>query len=151
MTLALTWSFFVLCTPVADAGFLLDFPIRLLFGLRMFVVEIFVWVVAIVISSATLVFAPEYFQTTLITRVFYQVLCHPIPYWSIIFLSFTGTFASIYFGDEMMDVITHNQRIKHHKHSVKFKAIALVGITFLVITIYYQLVGELGIEIKNLF
>ncbi|MCA9353073.1 hypothetical protein KC901_02720, partial [Patescibacteria group bacterium] len=24
-----TWSFFVLCTPVADAGFLLDFPLRL--------------------------------------------------------------------------------------------------------------------------
>jgi hypothetical protein len=22
----LSWSFFVLCTPVADAGFLLDFP-----------------------------------------------------------------------------------------------------------------------------
>ncbi|MCK5574805.1 MAG: hypothetical protein KAI28_03285, partial [Sphingomonadales bacterium] len=32
---ALTWSFFVLCTPVADAGFLLDFPLRLLFGIRM--------------------------------------------------------------------------------------------------------------------
>ncbi len=42
ITLALTWSFFVLCTPIADAGFLLDFPIRLLFGFRMFVVEIFV-------------------------------------------------------------------------------------------------------------
>jgi hypothetical protein len=24
----LTWSFFVLCTPIADAGFILDFPIR---------------------------------------------------------------------------------------------------------------------------
>jgi len=31
----LTWSFFVLCTPIADAGFLLDFPLRLLFGIRM--------------------------------------------------------------------------------------------------------------------
>jgi len=28
----LTWTFFVLCTPVADAGMLLDFPLRLLFG-----------------------------------------------------------------------------------------------------------------------
>ncbi|MFT7533338.1 MAG: hypothetical protein ACI9FD_004374, partial [Gammaproteobacteria bacterium] len=26
----ITWSFFVLCTPIADAGFLLDFPIRIL-------------------------------------------------------------------------------------------------------------------------
>ena len=36
----LTWSFFVLCTPVADAGFLLDFPLRVLFGIRMVVSEI---------------------------------------------------------------------------------------------------------------
>ncbi|MCD6523056.1 MAG: hypothetical protein J7K68_04870, partial [Candidatus Diapherotrites archaeon] len=26
----LTWSFFVFCTPIADAGFLLDFPLRIL-------------------------------------------------------------------------------------------------------------------------
>lgn len=31
----LTWSFFVLSTPIADAGFLLDFPIRLITKLRM--------------------------------------------------------------------------------------------------------------------
>ena len=36
----LTWSFFVLCTPIADAGFLLDFPLRLLFGIRMVLSEI---------------------------------------------------------------------------------------------------------------
>ncbi len=29
IAVALTWSFFVLCTPIADAGFLLDFPLRL--------------------------------------------------------------------------------------------------------------------------
>lgn len=38
----ITWSFFVLCTPIADAGFLLDFPMRLLFGIRMVVSEIVV-------------------------------------------------------------------------------------------------------------
>lgn len=38
----LTWSLFVLATPVADAGFLLDFPLRLLFGVRMFISEMFV-------------------------------------------------------------------------------------------------------------
>ena len=151
ITLGLTWSFFVLCTPIADAGFLLDFPIRLLFGFRMFVVEIFVWMLAIAISSATLLFAPEHFETTLITRVFHQVLCHPIPYWSIIFLSFMGTFTSIYFGDEMMDVITHNKRVKQHKHGIKHKALVLISITILVITIYYQLIDELGLKSENIF
>ena len=43
----LTWSFFVLCTPIADAGFLLDFPLRLIFGIRMFISEIVVWGIAI--------------------------------------------------------------------------------------------------------
>ena len=47
----LTWSFFVLCTPVADAGFLLDLPIRLLFGFRMLYSEIIVWSIAIFINS----------------------------------------------------------------------------------------------------
>ena len=44
---ALTWTFFVLCTPIADAGFLLDFPLRLLFGVRMLISEIAVWAVAL--------------------------------------------------------------------------------------------------------
>src|SRR6056297_222338 len=48
---ALTWSFFVLCTPVADAGFLLDLPIRLLFGVRMFMSEVLVWAFAIAING----------------------------------------------------------------------------------------------------
>jgi hypothetical protein len=39
----LTWSFFVLCTPIADAGFLLDFPLRLLFGIRLLVSKVWVW------------------------------------------------------------------------------------------------------------
>jgi len=113
--------------------------------------SVFVWALAIVISSATLLLAPEYFQLTLITRVFHQILCHPIPYWSIIFLSFIGTFTSIYFGDEMIDVITHNKRVKLHKHGMKYKAMMLVGITFLVIVIYYQLISDLGIKTETIF
>ena len=42
----LTWSFFVLCTPIADAGFLLDFPIRLLYKIKMIYTEIIVWILA---------------------------------------------------------------------------------------------------------
>lgn len=148
MTLALTWSFFVLCTPVADAGFLLDFPIRLLFGARMLHVEIFVWGLAITIATFGILIVPHYFDATLITRVFHQILTHPIPYWSVIFLSCIGTFASIYFGDEMLDVITHDKRTEHHKHGFKYKAIVLISVTILVITIYYQLLRDLHIPLS---
>lgn len=146
ITLALTWSFFVLCTPIADAGFLLDFPIRLLFGFRMFIIEIFVWILAITIASLSLLIAPHYFESTLITRVFHQILCHPIPYWSIIGLSFLGTFASIYFGDEMIDVLMHSKRVKHHKHGFKYKTLVLISVPILVIAIYYQLMRDLGLS-----
>src|SRR5210317_404217 len=53
---ALTWYFFVLCTPIADAGFLLDFPLRLLFGIRMLISEIIVWIIAIGINIYALIF-----------------------------------------------------------------------------------------------
>lgn len=38
----LSWSFFVLCTPVADGGFIIAFPIRLLFGTRMLITQLIV-------------------------------------------------------------------------------------------------------------
>ena len=41
MVTILTWSFFVLSTPVADAGFLLAFPIRMFAGVRMIYTQIF--------------------------------------------------------------------------------------------------------------
>ena len=60
----LTWSFFVLCTPVADAGFLLDFPLRLLFGIRMVLSELAVWAIAIGLNAAVLFWAPQYYETS---------------------------------------------------------------------------------------
>ena len=46
----LTWSFFVFCTPIADAGFLIDFPIRLITKLKMVYTEIIVWIVAAIVN-----------------------------------------------------------------------------------------------------
>ncbi len=149
ISLALTWSFFVLCTPIADAGFLIDFPIRLIFGLRMFVVEIFVWAIAFSIITVILVFTPKHFQTTLITRLLYQILSHPYPYWVIIFLSFIGTFASIYFGDEMIDVIAHKHREKHHKHGFRYRVIAMISVIILTVTVYHQLMLDFGLPLPN--
>lgn len=148
ITLALTWSFFVLCTPVADAGFLIDFPIRLLFGLRMLIVEIFVWTLALVIVIGTYLLAPDYYTTTLITRVLFKVITNPVPYWSIIILSFIGTFSSIFFGDEMLDVVTHDKRVHHHKHGFKYRSFVLLAVTILVVTVYYQLARELNVPIS---
>jgi hypothetical protein len=144
----ITWSFFVLCTPVADAGFLLDFPLRLLFGIRMVLSEIAVWAVAISINIIAFSYFPEFYQTTLLTRLMEAILTTPFPYWFVILLSGIGTFLSIRFGDELMDVIHHKERnfylSNHFKHEM-----VLFAFFLLVIFGYYELISTLGITLEN--
>ena len=87
---ALTWTFFVLCTPIADAGILLDFPLRLLFGIQMLISEIAVWVSAITINVVSLFYFAEYYETTKLTTLLHAILTMPYPYWSVIFASRSG-------------------------------------------------------------
>ncbi|MCP5362040.1 MAG: hypothetical protein H6908_05340 [Hyphomicrobiales bacterium] len=146
VTAALTWSFFVLCTPIADAGFLLDFPLRLLFGVRMVLSEIVVWILAISLNIYAYFDADTYYRTTALTRVFYHILSTPIPYWSVIFLSAIGTFLSVRFGDELLDVVHHHERDFFHSHKLKYYLIITVFFGLLVLT-YYKLIASLNISI----
>lgn len=147
ITAALTWSFFVLCTPVADAGFLLDFPLRLLFGIRMFFSEIAVWGIAIALNMVSLVYFAEYYETTKITKLLHAILTNLYPYWILILLSGLGTFLSIRFGDELMDVIHHRDRAYFHKHGLKHEM--LIVIFFIVVFFgYYEVASTLGVELQ---
>jgi len=141
----LTWSFFVLCTPIADAGFLLDFPLRVLFGIRMLVSELAVWAVAILINLVSLLYFSEYYETTKLTRILHVILTNPYPYWSVILLSAGGTFLSIRFADELMDVIHHKDR--GFFHSKNFLHELVIIVFFIMIFFgYYELVASLGID-----
>jgi hypothetical protein len=144
----LTWSFFVLCTPIADAGFLLDFPLRLLFGIRMVVSEIAVWTAAILINGFTMVFASHHYDTTIITKLLQQIITTPYPYWGIVLLSGFGTFLSIHFGDELLDVFHHRDRNFFQSHHFKHELI-LIGFFILIIFGYYNLINSLGIDVRN--
>ena len=145
VTSALTWSFFVLCTPIADAGFLLDFPLRLLFGIRMLISEIVVWTIAIAINVVSLLYFVEFYQTTKLTMLLHSILTIPYPYWSVILLSGAGTFLSIRFADELMDVAHHRDREFFHLHSFKHEIVIIVFFVFILIG-YYKLIASLGIE-----
>lgn len=142
---ALTWSFFVLCTPIADAGFLLDFPLRLILGVRMFVSEVVVWVLAIGINVSSLAFFSEYYETTILTRLLFEILSTPFPYWSVIFLSGLGTFLSIQIADELMDVVHHRDRKFFHQHWFKHEIIMILFFVAVLIG-YFELISSLGIE-----
>lgn len=142
----LTWSFFVLGTPVADAGFLLDFPLRLILGVRMFISEIFVWVVAILINVFALIFVPQNYEKTFLTSIFKKILINPYPYWSIIVLSGIGTFLSIRLGDELMDAINRKKKSLPQKRGLKWEILISLGVFILIFFTYYHLLKSLNIS-----
>lgn len=146
---ALSWSFFVLCTPVADGGFIIDFPVRLLFGTRMVITEAIVWMLAFSINGAALFFAPDVYDDALLTRLLKTILTTPWPFWSIIALSAIGTGLSIWFADEMVDVASHKEREKHHTHGFKLRVLMVVGLGVLIVVAYYQLLSELGVTLPE--
>lgn len=142
---ALTWSFFVLCTPVADAGFLIDFPVRLITGTRMFITELFVWAAAITLNLATLRLAPDAYSKSFLTSLLHKILTHPWPYGSIILLCAAGTFLSIRFGDGMMDMVTGKSGGPRHIGLLKMAAVA--ALVLAIVWTYYRLISSLGISI----
>jgi hypothetical protein len=145
----LTWSFFVLCTPIADGGFILAFPIRLLFGIKMSVTQVLLWFVAIFINIFMLASDSTSYDLTFLTRLLKHILDTPYPYWSILILSAAGTLLSIYFGDEMMDVTSHKDRELHHRHGLKYRAVLVAGLGILTIVSYYYLIGSLNIVLPK--
>jgi len=143
----LTWSFFVFCTPIADAGFLFDFPIRLTTGIRMFHSEIGVWIFAAILNIFTLKFNPEIYQKTIVLKLFHYIIVHPFPYWLITVLSAIGTYLSIYFGDELIDVARHRNRSKYFRHRGKHEFVIFLFLIVLTIILYNFLLERLGINI----
>ncbi len=142
----LTWSLFVLCTPIADAGFLLDFPIRLLTKLRMIYSELIVWTVALLLNIFALFFYEEVYSRTFLLNIFHIILTTPFPYWSIIVISATGTFLSIYFADELLDVITHKDRIRQNRHRRKYLMIVMIFLILLIIVFYKYMLKYMGVD-----
>ncbi len=146
----ITWSFFVLCTPVADAGMLLDFPIRIFFNLRMWITELMVWTTAISINIYAIFKNPSIYEKSFLGHIFYGILVQPIPYWSIIGLSFVGTFLSVHFADELMDYVKHTNIRKSLKHRLIFEGIVMASIFLLIFFVYHILLKKFGIDISEL-
>tara|TARA_R110000744_G_scaffold40399_3_gene91661 strand:- start:235 stop:822 length:588 start_codon:yes stop_codon:yes gene_type:complete len=145
----LSWSFFVLCTPIADGGFVVAFPVRLLFGTRMVITQIVVWILALGINIIAVSVVPKAYSQTALTDVLYSILTTPWPNWSVLLISLSGTMLSIWFGDEMIDVTSHSMRKKHHQHGFKHKILLVVGFGLLTIFAYSHVLSGLGIDIPG--
>ena len=139
----------MLCTPVADGGFILAFPIRLLFGIRMSITQIVLWFVAIGLNLFMLISASNAYDLTFLTKLLKHILTAPYPYWGILILSAAGTLLSIYFGDEMMDVTSHKDRLMHHRHGLKYRTVLVLGLGLLTVVSYYYLLNSLNIVLPK--
>ncbi len=143
---ALTWSFFIFSTPIADAGFVLAFPIRLIANIRMIYTQSFSYIIAFLIVIFNYIHNPNIYNKTVILKLFNMIITNPYPYWIIFILSFIGTFLSIYFADELIDVSKHEEREKYHKHAKKYKTIIGLFIIAITITLYYFLLDKMKIN-----
>jgi len=142
----LSWSFFVLCTPIADAGFLIDFPLRLLTNIRMIILESFIWLIAIALNIYSFFFSPEIYTQTKLLNLFKHILEQPLPFWLIIFLAMIGTFTSIKFGDELLDKVTHKECVKYQKHKHKFRLIIMIFLFAITFVLYDFLLKKLNVS-----
>ncbi|MCB9808964.1 hypothetical protein H6776_01045 [Candidatus Nomurabacteria bacterium] len=143
----LTWSFFVFSTPIADAGFILAFPIRLLFKIKMMYTQLVSFLLALLLNLYAFFFTPEIYNKTVILKLFHQILSQPFPFWGIILLSIIGTLFSIYFGDELIDVVKHSERKEYHKHRLIYKIIVTLFIFGVTLILYTWLLQGLDISI----
>jgi hypothetical protein len=141
----LTWSFFVLCTPISDAGILIDFPIELVTGIKMIYSEVIVWIIAISLNIFIYFQNPEIYNNTVLLALFKHIIEEPIPYWGIIILSFFGTFLSLFIADSFINKKT---KVKQHaNYLIKHKLIIFIIILFLNIAIYDFLLNKLEVTI----
>lgn len=146
----LTWSFFVFCTPIADAGILIDFPLRYLVKVRMIYSEMAVWILATSMNILITLFNPALYDQTIVLQLFYHILSQPWPFWLIILLSAFGTFLSIMFADELVDVAEEHHRHFHRKHRMKLKLIILAAIFVFIFILYNFLLVKTGLQIPLL-
>ena len=147
MITALTWSFFVLCTPIADAGFLIDFPLRLITRIKMLYSEIIVWLIAISLNLYAFFQKPEHYEKTELLKLFKHILDEPIPFWTIIIISLIGTFLSIFFGDELFDTASHSERKIHAKHKHNHNFIIMIFVLGITLVLYDFLLKKLGVNL----
>lgn len=141
----LTWSFFVLCTPLADAGFLLDFPVRVFLGVRMAFAEVVVWALAITLSLMMLWLDPALYQVTTLTKLFHTILTTPYPYWAIIGLAMSGTFLSLAFGDALVDMWQKRHIHGWSRHLWGGLTLVVIFVS-IIVYLYYRLLDVLHIS-----
>ena len=100
---AIIWSMFVLCTPFIKDSYIVRFFLRLIARQQVYYTSFITWVLALLINIVAIQWHPMLYRTHFTLFMFYRILTHPNPYWSLIvicaFGSFYTAFLEYYFGN----------------------------------------------------
>lgn len=143
----LTWAFFVFATPIADAGFLIAFPIRIFTGIKMLNTQIVVWIFGALVVFTFLLFSPESFNKTSLLGLFHKIVITPWPLWLILILSGVGTYVSIVFDDSIVDSATAKNKNKSFRKNSK-RLYYTIAIFTLTLGLYIVLLHFTNTQIK---
>ncbi|MCK4265485.1 hypothetical protein KAW80_03965 [Candidatus Babeliales bacterium] len=92
----LTWSFFVLCLPVARGKILIGKPYFYITKKQLKYPEAFSWIIALTGNMLTLAISSNPYWKTTITNLLYLIMQKPWPLWLVIIACGFATFFDSY-------------------------------------------------------
>jgi hypothetical protein len=129
----ITWSFYIICVPAYHGKYILGIPYKFLTGKKFLYPERILWGSALIFNSIIIFKYNSFYETTIITNLFYQILSTPWPQWLIIFVSAIGTFYRSIIGYEKY------YKYKYINYSIR-TILVILGILTLLFLSYNELI-----------
>lgn len=127
------WSFFILCTPVPEAGLLISLPLKRYFGFKMELSQIVVSLFACMIIFYFYCIEQKIIKNNLIGNLFLGLINY--KYYSIIFISFISSVLTSNLLDNIINHFINKDEINH--------LYLKMGTIFVLLLIYIYLLNNL--------
>ena len=127
------WSFFVICTPIPEAGLLISLPLKRYFGLKMDLSQIAVSLLACIIIFYFYCIEQKIIKNNLIGNLFIGIMNY--KYYSIILLSIVSSVLTSNLLDNIINHFINKDEINH--------LYLKIGTIFIFILIYIYLLNNL--------
>ena len=128
----LSWSFLVLCFPLARGKILIKIPYELIFKSKLAIPELVAWPLAIIGNFIMYYRSPASYLKTYVTTLFFNILTNPWPFWIMIIVCAIATFYTAFL------------RVSTKKHRAKYKTfgvlLVLISITVTILLSFSEFV-----------
>jgi len=127
------WAFFVLCTPVPEAGLLISLPVKRYFNIRMDICQTFVSLLALFMIFYFYYTDKKVINTNFIGKLFNGLVKY--NYYIIMILSVLSSILTSNLIDNIINYYIYDKNINH----LYIKS----GIIFIFVIIYFYLLNQL--------